>query len=137
MHKAIDGRVQNAGLFSRVINSTIRNLAITGPLTSVTGDVAGLLAGSVDNSTIALGFANGRVEGETAGGLIGQVDYSASVNDVLVSVEVQGQYVGGLVGNGRSGSLTTTGTLSVRNTLVGEGLFKSSPQVVIVFMQAP
>ena len=53
VHKAIDGRVQNAGLFSRVINSTIRNLAITGPLTSVTGDVAGLLAGSVDNSTIA------------------------------------------------------------------------------------
>ncbi|HRH78409.1 MAG TPA: hypothetical protein PK129_13760, partial [Cellvibrionaceae bacterium] len=40
------------------------------------------------------------------------------------SVEVQGQYVGGLVGNGRSGSLTTTGTLSVRNTLVGGGIIQ-------------
>ncbi|MEY4589114.1 MAG: hypothetical protein RL497_1190, partial [Pseudomonadota bacterium] len=113
------------GLFNTVKDSTIRNLALTGPLTSVSGTVAGLLAVNVEYGTIAWVFASGRVEGTNVGGIIGYGFYTVTFSDVIASVLVHGSNIGSLAVSGSA--------VTVRNALIGGKGFPLSPMIDSVY----
>lgn len=87
-----------AGLFGFVAHAHIRNLGLTGKLTSITGSgFVGALVGYMENSTITGCFTTGHVKGSFAGGVVGSA--SGTLTAVFSSAIVDGiSYSGGLVG---------------------------------------
>ncbi|MEY4589286.1 MAG: hypothetical protein RL497_1362 [Pseudomonadota bacterium] len=91
--------VFNQGLFGYVVNSRIEHLALSGPLTRVVGDSAGLLVGDANQVVINEVAITGQVQGAAlAGGLIAFARDS-QINAVYASVNVQSNAIAaGLIG---------------------------------------
>jgi hypothetical protein len=89
-------------LFGRAENARISSLTVAGADIRRNGD-AGVIAAQADNTSfIACSVISGKVRGDTAGGLVGRVGGTATINrcftDVTVSAVTTG---GGLVGIAR------------------------------------
>ena len=97
----IDRPDHNLGLFSQVYESSLRNVVITGNLTSISGrGTLGILSGLVSYSEIANIYVSGEVTGGTwVGGLAGRVR-DTHISNVFSSAKVTGEdRVGGLIGS--------------------------------------
>lgn len=93
----------NVGLFGYVDGAAINQLGVNGNITGQTS--TGILAGFVNNSTIAEVYTSGSVTasgiGDVIGGLIGQAllgSISQAYNTASVTVSDNSQHIGGLVG---------------------------------------
>ncbi|MEY4588218.1 MAG: hypothetical protein RL497_294 [Pseudomonadota bacterium] len=102
-----------AGLFGVVTNSRIEHLELSGPLTRVVGDRAGLLVGRAEQSQINDVTVEGRVEGSPItnglygiiGGLVGTAT-NTRINGAFVQVQVRGNTAAGVVGDGTEVTLS-------------------------------
>ena len=93
----------SVGLFGSINNAQIRQLGLTGPLMSVTGEyVVGALVGYVvSNSRITASYNTGSVAGSySVGGLAGAVEANSQITASYNTGSVVGSsdHVGGLVG---------------------------------------
>jgi len=113
------------GLFGYLRDAQIRNIALRGPLTSVTGrGYIGLLAGYATNSTLSQLIGNGDVTGISrdyyTGGLLGFANVVQLDTCVYAgNVSAQGPYVGGLMGVGNDSSISdcfASGRVSSKTT---------------------
>jgi hypothetical protein len=90
------------GLFGYALGASLRNLGITGRLTSVNGsEEVGGLAGVLTGGAISACYFNGKVSSEDdyAGGLVGRSENSTITASYSTgSVQARGDYVGGLLG---------------------------------------
>ncbi|WP_018016143.1 GLUG motif-containing protein [Teredinibacter turnerae] len=102
------------GLFGVIVNAQIHNIALRGPLTSVTGSSrVGALAGYASNSTISQVIVTGDITGvsdspfSAIGGLLGYTN-NVQLNACFFAgdISAQGGYVGGLIGEADSTSIS-------------------------------
>ncbi|WP_026225243.1 GLUG motif-containing protein [Teredinibacter turnerae] len=102
------------GLFGVIVNAQIHNIALRGPLTSVTGSSrVGSLAGYASNSTISQVIVTGDITGvsdspfSAIGGLLGYTN-NVQLNACFFAgdISAQGGYVGGLIGEADSTSIS-------------------------------
>ncbi|MFT5722556.1 MAG: filamentous hemagglutinin family protein [Motiliproteus sp.] len=104
----INGTVANTGLFSKITNTTIRNLGLVGG--TVTGlEGTGALVGEMTGSSISNSYSTATVDGDAGtGGLVGSSADSDGIIDSYATgnVESVGAGTGGLVGS----NSRTTGT---------------------------
>ncbi len=133
-----DDRDGNMGLFANTRDgSTIQNITLSDvTANSEKGKVTGMLIGSANNTTVTnvviQGTKNSVTSAATAGGVIGTATNS-TLTRLLVSVEADGQTVGGLVGVLDGGSLSESGvtglvggTGATLGGLVGEASNKAA-----------
>ena len=119
------------GLFGSINNAEIRQLGLTGPLMSITGEYeVGALVGYADENNIITAIYNtGPVTGiEYLGGLVGYLNEKNQINDSYSTGAITGLYsAGGLVGYVESSNLISASfsTGSVSSEYAG-GLVSSS-----------
>ena len=103
------------GLFGSIANATIRNLSVSGSVSSPPGHSVGLLAGDASDSSITAVHTSGSVAGSSsAGGIVGQVT-QGSITRASSTASVRGPYAGGITGAVSRGSVSdayATGAIS-------------------------
>ena len=126
------------GLFAGLYDSSLRNLVITGELTSISGSKeAGILSGSIYSSEITNVYVSGQVSGTSdVGGLAGYSS-SADITNVFSSAKVTaGTEAGDLIGQqGSSNRIRQSmATGSVNASADVGGLLGSNPFSYIQIM---
>ncbi|MBQ9355113.1 MAG: dockerin type I repeat-containing protein [Clostridia bacterium] len=111
----------NAGFFTGISSGTVRNLTLTGSLTS-TGSAIGGFAGYVSSATFINCVNNMNVTGSSkVGGLCGTVNNGANVkvisctnNGTITATNTTGySFLGGLIGEIQKASSTSYGTVTI------------------------